>query len=102
MPTATVSSKGQITIPIEVRKALALRAGDRVNFFEDEEGRFTFEPKTSSIMDLEGMLEHLRPSAFDHAPTSQEMDEAILKATAEDYLRSVEKSGPKAEPAKAS
>ncbi len=29
---ATITSKGQITIPVEVRKALGLQAGDRVMF----------------------------------------------------------------------
>ncbi|WP_369123396.1 AbrB/MazE/SpoVT family DNA-binding domain-containing protein, partial [Shewanella electrica] len=32
MPTATVTSKGQITIPAAVRRALGLRTGDRVEF----------------------------------------------------------------------
>lgn len=32
MTTATPTSKGQITIPVEVRKALGVDAGDRVEF----------------------------------------------------------------------
>jgi AbrB family looped-hinge helix DNA binding protein len=33
MPTATVTSKGQITIPVEVREALKLKPGEKVIFF---------------------------------------------------------------------
>ena len=32
MSTVTVTSKGQITIPVEVRQALQVKAGDRVEF----------------------------------------------------------------------
>ena len=35
-PSSTISSKGQITVPIEVRRRLGLKEGDRVEFvFED-------------------------------------------------------------------
>jgi AbrB family looped-hinge helix DNA binding protein len=35
-PSSTISSKGQVTVPIEVRHRLGLRVGDRVEFvFED-------------------------------------------------------------------
>jgi antitoxin PrlF len=37
-PSSTISSKGQITVPQEVRKRLGLRTGDRVEFVM-EEGR---------------------------------------------------------------
>lgn len=37
MPSSRVSSKGQVTIPLEVRTRLGLRTGDRVDFvFEGE------------------------------------------------------------------
>src|ERR1035441_1071275 len=41
--SSTVSSKGQVTVPIEVRHRLGLREGDRVEFvFED--GRTVLRP----------------------------------------------------------
>jgi antitoxin PrlF len=78
MPTATITSKGQITIPIEVRRKLGLRAGDQINFFADEDGKYTFEPKTGSIMDMEGILKHLGLPVLGYAPSIEEMDQAIL------------------------
>lgn len=36
MPSSTLSSKGQITVPVEVRKRLGLKPGDRVEFALDE------------------------------------------------------------------
>jgi AbrB family looped-hinge helix DNA binding protein len=89
MPTATVSSKGQITIPAEVRESLRLKAGDKIEFFEDQDGRFSFVPKSGSIMDMEGILKHLEPPALGHISSILEMDEAVLEAVSEDYLRSV-------------
>jgi antitoxin PrlF len=40
MTTATVTSKGQITIPANVRLALQVKPGDRVEFVEVDPGRF--------------------------------------------------------------
>jgi len=92
MPTAKVTSKGQITIPIEVRKALKLKAGDKVDFYETENGQFAFRPKTGSIMEMKGILRKMGYAPLGHAPTIEEMDEAVLDAVAEDYLRSVGES----------
>jgi AbrB family looped-hinge helix DNA binding protein len=49
MSTATVTSKGQITIPVDVRRALDLEEGDRVEFVEVEPGRFELVAATHSI-----------------------------------------------------
>ena len=56
MTTATVTSKGQITIPVEVQLALNLAAGDRVEFVEVESGRFEMLAATQSITKLKGMF----------------------------------------------
>jgi AbrB family looped-hinge helix DNA binding protein len=42
-PSSTISSKGQVTVPIEVRHRLGLREGDRVEFVF-EEGRTVLRP----------------------------------------------------------
>lgn len=42
MDVATISSKGQITIPVSVRKRLKLKGGDKV-VIQEENGRFYFD-----------------------------------------------------------
>jgi antitoxin PrlF len=71
MPTATVTSKGQITIPIQVRTALGLDTGDKVDFFEIEKGQFAIVARTGSIMEMRGCVPKLG-----YTPTIEEMDEA--------------------------
>jgi AbrB family looped-hinge helix DNA binding protein len=78
MPSATLTSKGQITIPIEIRKALGLKPGVRIDFYEVEGGEYAFRPKSGSIRDLEGCIPKL-----DHMVTLEEMDQAILDHAAE-------------------
>lgn len=56
MSTATISTKGQITIPAEVRQALQVDVGDRVEFVEVEPGRFEFFAATRSVTELKGMF----------------------------------------------
>ena len=38
MELAKITSKGQITIPLAVRKSMGLKEGDKIMFFEDEDG----------------------------------------------------------------
>ena len=56
MTTATVTSKGQITIPAEVRQALNVAAGDRVEFVQIEAGRFEVVAATRSVRELRGLF----------------------------------------------
>lgn len=56
MSTATMTTKGQITIPAMVRAALGVEAGDRVEFVELEPGRFELVAATRSITELKGLL----------------------------------------------
>lgn len=56
MPSATLTSKGQITIPAEVRAALGVSFGDRIDFVEAEKGRFIIVPATCSVQELKGIV----------------------------------------------
>ena len=56
MSTATLTSKGQITIPIEVRNDLKVGAGDRVKFIQIAPGRYEFVGVTQRIKELKGMF----------------------------------------------
>lgn len=56
MPTATMTSKGQLTVPAAVRQRLGLESGDRVEFVEIEDGRFAIQPANDDVRSLKGML----------------------------------------------
>ncbi|MGB7599937.1 MAG: AbrB/MazE/SpoVT family DNA-binding domain-containing protein [Candidatus Sulfotelmatobacter sp.] len=56
MAAATLTSKGQITIPVRVRTALGVDAGDRVEFVEMEKGQFAIIAATRSVRELNGLL----------------------------------------------
>lgn len=74
---ATVTSKGQITIPADVRKALGLETGSVVDFVPTGHGTYEMVPRTTSIMDLAGALPHHgRPISI------EEMNEGIAAAWA--------------------
>jgi len=72
---ATLTSKGQVTIPKQARNALQLDTGDRVEFIIDDDGRLFILPVTRSVKTLKGMLP--KPTS----PVSvEEMDDAIAQA----------------------
>jgi AbrB family looped-hinge helix DNA binding protein len=60
MSEATLTSKGQVTIPAEIRKALGLNAGERVVFTQLDDGTTVMRAKTRSILELQGMLKPAR------------------------------------------
>lgn len=56
MPESTLSSKGQITIPAEIRAALGLNTGERVVFTQLDDGTTVMRAKPRSISELRGLL----------------------------------------------
>jgi len=56
MSTATLTSKGQITIPAQVRAELGVNTGDRIEFVEIGEGQFAIVAATRSVRELDGIF----------------------------------------------
>lgn len=56
MPTSTVTSKGQTTIPKEIRARLHLQPGDRLEFVVEDDGRVMVLPATVDATELRGIL----------------------------------------------
>lgn len=82
MATATVTSKGQITIPVEVRRALGLAPGSRVVFVLREDGAYELVPATASVTAIKGLI------AAPAVPVSLDaMNEAIAAGAAGDGSR---------------
>ncbi|HSB37369.1 MAG TPA: AbrB/MazE/SpoVT family DNA-binding domain-containing protein, partial [Thermoanaerobaculia bacterium] len=56
MPTATLTSKGQVTIPKEVRDSLVIKAGDVVDFRREPDGSFRIVARKIHATALAGLL----------------------------------------------
>ena len=77
MPTSTVTTKGQITLPRDVRKALALDAGDKIDFVAVE-GGFKLVPLRKDVRAVKGRF----AGRVDRPVTIDEMEEAIAQSAA--------------------
>ena len=53
---ATPSSRGQTTIPKDIRESLGMKTGDRMTFTLMHDGTVVMRVKNKSILDLGGML----------------------------------------------
>jgi AbrB family looped-hinge helix DNA binding protein len=74
MTAATITSKGQLTLPKDVREALRVGPGDRVEFVRMEDGNFAVMPARRSVMSLKGIIPRPRK------PVSlADMDRAIAR-----------------------
>ncbi len=69
---ATISSKGQITIPARARKNLGLHAGSRIDFIINDKDHLEMIPVSCSVKRLKGMVP--KPK---HSLSLEEMDNAI-------------------------
>ena len=56
MPRITVTTKGRITIPKEMRERLGLVAGDRLDFVELEKGLYKVVAVTRDVKHLKGLI----------------------------------------------
>ena len=75
MPTATLTTKGQITVPKEVREHLSIDTDDRLSFTVQPDGSVIVTPITRHVRELGGLLH--RPG---QRPVSiSQMDEGIAR-----------------------
>ena len=83
MPRATITSKGQITLPKEVRNHLGVDAGDQVEFRVAADGTVTVVPLRGSADRLFGCLDRQ-----DRGECSvEDMDKAVAQSVSEDDER---------------
>ena len=79
MTTATLTTKGQITIPKDIRQRLLLQTGDKVDFTLTKSGEVLLQPVTRRVDEVFGRLGKRKQKAL----TPEEMDAAIRKRLAE-------------------
>ena len=74
MATSTVTSKGQVTIPKEIREILGVKEGDGPTFRLDEQGQVVIQPAGDRPLGrLPGLLHHLagsRPVSLEEMKTA--------------------------------
>ena len=68
MTIATVTSKGQVTIPKSIRDALRLHTGDKLEFIVTEEGDTLLRPVTKKVDDVFGR--QLGTQGLDHGQSA--------------------------------
>ena len=61
MVRARLTSKGQVTIPVGIRRRYDLQAGDEIQFIAEERGTYLVPLKRKNLMDLYGVVKTDRP-----------------------------------------
>ncbi len=74
MAAATVTSKGQVTLPVEARRRLGIRAGTRLEFIVKDDQRLEVVRVGGSVRDVRGLLPRARRKL-----SLEEMEAAIAR-----------------------
>jgi len=82
MPLATLTSKGQITIPGSLRKKLHLHAGDKIDFSLINDNEVLLRPVTKGVDDVFACL---NSAANDKQVSIVEMNAAIQRKMQQDF-----------------
>jgi antitoxin PrlF len=67
MPSSTLTSKGQTTVPKEIRDHLKLQTGDQIDFLIRPDGSVVMRPATLHVRQLKGILhrKNMKPVSVD-------------------------------------
>lgn len=76
MSAATLTSKGQTTIPIDIRKGLGINPGDKIEFHLLSNGSASMRVQRGTLDDFIGILRQPGKRAL----SLKAMDEGIAKA----------------------
>ncbi len=75
MPSATITSKGQVTIPKKIRDQLQLKPGDTINFEIDSPSTAKISTEKKHHSEIFGKFSYKTKEAF----TVEEMDEGVAE-----------------------
>ena len=82
MPTTTMTSKGQVTIPKDIRDSLHLNTGDKIEFILTQSKEVILRPVTKKVDDVFGLLASYKKVE----PVSvEEMDEIVKQKQRESF-----------------
>jgi len=84
MPSATITSKGQVTIPKKVRDKLQLKAGDTLNFEIDTPSSVKITTEKKHHSEIFGKFNYKAKEGF----SVEEMDEGVAE-----YFKTKYKAG---------
>ncbi len=87
MPMTTMTSKGQVTIPIAVREKLHLKPHDRLIVTTDGE-KAIFRPIHGDIRDLKGIFKHAVKGPINFKALRKEFEMAMASRQMEILERS--------------
>lgn len=82
---ARITSKGQVTLPVGLRRQLNLQTGDEISFVENEDGSYRLLTNALSFKNLHGFVQ-LDGNKPTHADIEQAREKARCKL-AMNYLR---------------
>ena len=74
MATSILTSKGQTTIPLQIRSYLGIHTGDKLEFLIDKEGRVIVAPLTADVSELKNLLPKPKKKV-----SIEDMNKAITK-----------------------
>lgn len=86
MAIATITSKGQVTLPKALRERLQLKAGDQIDFVEVD-GNVVLKPRHIRAVDLIGIIKPVG----DPPVSLDSMDAAIEQSVVQRYERSLDR-----------
>ena len=69
MSSLSLTSKGQVTVPVKIRRSLGLNPGDRVKFVE-QKGKYFIERDNDDISSIFGMFKAKRSASLEQMETA--------------------------------
>jgi len=82
---STVTSKGQVTIPVEVRRHLGIGTSDKVSFVIEEDGVVSLRPVRLTVAQLRGIV----PALPNETPDLEKEIEEAMEEEAERVVRAM-------------